>query len=512
MTLMPERNSNDDLLPDDVPVVIDIQSVTKTYDLWSTPSARLTVPLMRRACRLPVGNYVRSILVRRINAGHHSFQALHKTSLQIRKGESWGIIGVNGSGKSTLLKMIAGNLRPSSGRIEVDGKVAILDFSSGLNPEFTGRENVYLKSAIFGIPTAKVDAQFDEIAGFADIGDFMEMPVKTYSSGMMARLGFAILTHVEADILITDEALAVGDAFFVQKCMRWIREFIERGTFLMVSHSINDVVSLCQNAIWLENGEVREIGSAKNVAEGYLASAEIRRSRRFKLVSDGQAAGEEENQAIEAAVAAAPATAAEVSQPELAALIHSKPTRVIKDPRLEYVNRSPWRNDIEVMHFDPSGRGIGIGGAVIEDVFFEDLDGSMLSWVIGGEVVRVALVIRVETKLVGPIAGFQVKDRLGQVLFSDNTYFATLDRPVTAGPGEYLEARFEFQMPLLPAGEYVIRAAVADGYSESENAMLHVIDNALALRCNTPGPRHGLIGVPMERISLTVPHSMLIHP
>ena len=151
-------------------------------------------------------------------AQYHDFPALHDISFEIRKGESWGIIGVNGSGKSTLLRVISGNLMPSSGRVEVDGKVAILDYSSGLNGYLTGRDNIFLKGGIFGVITRGNQRQaLDSIIAFADIGEFIDQPVKTYSSGMAAGLGFAIIANVEADIIITDEALAVGDAFFVQK-------------------------------------------------------------------------------------------------------------------------------------------------------------------------------------------------------------------------------------------------------------------------------------------------------
>lgn len=519
------------------PVVIDVLAVTKAYDMWATPSARLLAPALRRIAELPVGDGWRARLNAEADRRHRTFHALHPTSLQIRKGESWGIIGVNGSGKSTLLKMISGNLRPSAGRIEIEGKVAILDFSSGLNPDFTGRENVFLKAAIFGIPRKIVEQRFDDIAAFADIGDFMELPVKTYSSGMMARLGFAILAHVDADILITDEALAVGDAFFVQKCMRWIREFIERGTFLMVSHSINDIISLCEKAVWLENGRVRAIGSADKVANDYISSSMIRRSRRFQLDQQPEQSVQAlaEEAAVEAAVTAATAAAkeveeqhsegavvgtaggtyaespggtvrtkAEVSQPHLAALAHAHPPRKVRDPRLDYINRSPWRNDIKVPPFDPSAKGIGVGGARIEDVLFEDLEGRQLSWIIGGETVRITIVALAEQVVRAPILGFQLKDRLGQAIFGDNTYLTTLDSAVSAAPGERIVAQFEFQMPLLPVGDYVMRAAIADGNSESENAMLHIIDNALQIMCTTHGVRHGLVCLPMERVTLKI--------
>lgn len=474
---------------------VRIQGVTKTYGIWSSPKARLAHPVMTMAAQVvPFSGLARS-LERRTQRMYRDFHALHEVSLDIRKGESWGFIGVNGSGKSTLLKIVSGNLRPSSGQVEVDGKVAILDYGAGFNGEFTGRENVYMKASILGLTRRQIDTRFDSIAAFAEIGEFMEQPVKTYSSGMGARLGFAIMAHVDADIMITDEALAVGDAFFVQKCMAHIRSFLRNGTFLFVSHSVNDVVALCQKAVWLEHGQVRAIGSAKEVTEAYMSSVVLKQSNRYQGADAPAAAGE----------AAAPAAPAEASlgQPELARLTHAHVPRVVRDPRLEYLNCSPWRNDIEVPAFDMDAGGYGVGGARIEDVTFTDHDGAVLPWIIGAEVVHLKIDIRAERDLQSPIVGFQVRDRLGQTLFADNTYLITRERPFAVRAGEVFRADFEFQMPLLPAGDYVIRAATALGV-EQDNAMMHCLDNALLLRSTTSGARHGLVGVPMFRIQVSI--------
>ena len=199
-------------------LAVRVDGVSKSYGLWSSPSARIQFPFINTMRRVtPAWLGMDSILEARTRQMYREFKALENVSLEIAKGESWGIIGVNGSGKSTLLKMIAGNLRPTTGRVEVDGKVAILDYSSGLHGGFTGRENVYLKASMHGMSRREIDEKFESIVSFADIGDFMDQPVRSYSSGMVARLGFAIIAHVDADIIITDEALAVGDAFFVQK-------------------------------------------------------------------------------------------------------------------------------------------------------------------------------------------------------------------------------------------------------------------------------------------------------
>jgi lipopolysaccharide transport system ATP-binding protein len=481
---------------DDVAVRVD--GVSKTYALWSSPSARLKYSLLglaRRVCP--------PALQAKLDArGSHlcrPFKALETISFDIKKGESWGIIGVNGSGKSTLLKMISGNLQPSTGRIEVDGKVAILDYSSGLHGGFTGRENVYLKAATHGMSRQQIDEKFDSIAAFADIGDFIDQPVKTYSSGMQARLGFAILAHVDADIIITDEALAVGDAFFVQKCMAFVRRFLERGTFIFVSHSTNDVVSLCENAIWLDHGHVRSIGKAKEVADAYLSSQMIVRSKQYLGTQTELQPGPKPvamDQAVQTEMSVS------IEQPALSELANAKPPRVIKDPRLEYLNRSPWRNDIELPTFAAS-EGIGVGGARIEEVNFEDESGAGLAWMIGGEMVRLRVAVRAERDLTSPLVGFQIRDRLGQILFAENTFLATLENPLHIKTGQRFEAEFLFQLPLLPVGDYSVLCAVAAG-SESNNAMLHCINAALVFRSVTSGARHGLVGIPMHSIKIGV--------
>lgn len=492
--------------PADDDIAVRVQGVTKTYGIWASSKARLAHPLMTMAAQmLPFSRLVRSLEFRKRNM-YRDFHALHEVSLEIRKGESWGFIGVNGSGKSTLLKIISGNLRPSSGWVEVDGKVAILDYGAGFNGEFTGRENIYLKASIMGLTYRQIEERFAAITAFADIGEFIEQPVKTYSSGMSARLGFAIMAHVDADIMITDEALAVGDAFFVQKCMTHIRAFLRKGTFLFVSHSPNDVVSLCQKAVWLEHGRVKAIGDAKDVTDAYLSSVALRQSNQY-LGRDGSGEGGEDEGLDEQE-----ALAFEVShgneelalrQPELARLTHARPPRVVRDPRIEYLNHSSLRNDIEIPAFDMTAPGYGVGGARIEDVTFADRSGAVLPWIIGAEVVCLKIDVRAERDLLSPIVGFQFKDRLGQPLFADNTYLITRERPFEVKAGEIYQAEFVFQMPMLPAGDYVIRAATALGV-EHDNAMMHCLDNALLLRSTTSGVRHGLVGVPMMRIGINL--------
>jgi len=223
-------------------------------------------------------------------AGRQSLEGaevLHDVSLQVHPGQSLGIIGENGAGKSTLLKILTGVISPSRGSVEVNGRIAaLLELGAGFQPEFSGIDNVRMKAALLGMSARQLDRKLDDILAFADIGDYVYEPVKHYSSGMVVRLGFAVVSACDPQLLITDEVLAVGDESFQKKCIRWIESFLERGnTLLMVSHSMYLVQKLCQRALWLQHGRVREFGDVFPVTQAYLAwheekTASERRHRR----------------------------------------------------------------------------------------------------------------------------------------------------------------------------------------------------------------------------------------
>lgn len=249
---------------------IAVTGLNKAYRIWSDPAQRLVSPMLTEASRLLPGSLGRRTR-ERAQAGYRDFFALKDVSFEVKRGEAVGIIGRNGAGKSTLLQIIAGTLQPTSGRCRATGRVAaLLELGAGFNTEFTGRENVFLSGAVLGLSKAEVTARFNEIAAFADIGEFIEQPVKTYSSGMMMRLAFAVNTCVDPDILIVDEALGVGDAPFQAKCFRRLRQLIDKGvTLLFVSHDIGTVRSICSRALWLKNGRAEMWGEAKTVAKEY---------------------------------------------------------------------------------------------------------------------------------------------------------------------------------------------------------------------------------------------------
>lgn len=244
--------------------------LSKSYRIWKDPSRRLLSPLFMEMGRWLPAAASRSFQ-RKAADGYQDFFALRDVSFEVKRGEAVGIVGRNGAGKSTLLQLLAGTLQPTSGSIQVNGRVAaLLELGAGFNTDFTGRENVFLSGAVLGLSQKEMNERFDEIAAFADIGEFIEQPVKTYSSGMMMRLAFAVNTCVNPDILIVDEALSVGDAPFQAKCFRRLRQLIDQGvSLLFVSHDLGTVRSICSRALWLKNGKPEMWGPAKEVAKEY---------------------------------------------------------------------------------------------------------------------------------------------------------------------------------------------------------------------------------------------------
>ncbi len=436
---------------------LTVKGLSKAYAAAAQPERRLFDLLLKRA-----------------PSSAEQFWALRNVSFELARGETLGIVGRNGSGKSTLLQLLCGTLSPTQGTITTKGRVAaLLELGSGFNPEFTGRENVHLNAAILGLSRAQTEARFDAIAQFADIGSFIEQPVKTYSSGMMLRLAFAVVAHVDADILIIDEALAVGDVFFTQKCMRFLRDFMKTRTVLFVSHDPTAVKSLCSRAIWLDQGEVRAIGSAKDVTDAYLKAS-------FEDVQ-GQSA-------------IAPTSPLEA----LAA-----PEAPQKDARQPFINASNLRNDIEIFQFDPDAASFGDRAVTVTTVVLRDGAGDALAWIVGGETIQLSIEVHAHHDVIRPIVGFFVRDRLGQFLFGDNTFLSHANEALTIGEGQHFVAEFTFDMPLLARGDYSICVAVASG-TQSEHVQHQWIHDALLFKSQQSSVATGLVGIPMKRIALVV--------
>jgi lipopolysaccharide transport system ATP-binding protein len=440
-------------------VMVRVNQVSKCYQVYARPEDRLKQSIMPRLQQL-VGRPVKTYF--------EEFWALREVSLEIRKGETIGIIGRNGSGKSTLLQTICGTLMPTSGSVEVHGRVAaLLELGAGFNPEFTGRENVLMNAAILGLTPAQVRERFDDIVAFADIGDFIGQPVKTYSSGMYVRLAFAVIAHVDADILVIDEALSVGDVFFGQKCMRFLRKFKESGTVIFVSHDASSVINLCERAVLLESGRVRMTGDAKSVCEAYHASGYEMEVR--------------------------------TPQPRVSTVRVELPGR---DFRAADVDASTLRNDIEVFRFNPERSGFGNGAANIVSAKLMDADDNEKPWVTGGELVQLCVEVKAHRALERPIIGFFLKDRLGQPLFGDNTYLNYQHAPVSIVAGETLRATFEFAMPILPQGHYSFDIAIADG-THHEHEQADWVHDGLVLESHSSSVSTGLVGIPFSNIALT---------
>jgi ABC-type polysaccharide/polyol phosphate transport system ATPase subunit len=247
--------------------IIELQGVSKKYPIYARPGDRL-----------------RELLTLNRRRYHQEHWAVRDVTLGIRRGETFCVIGENGSGKSTLLQLIAGILTPTSGQVLVHGRItALLELGSGFNQEYTGRENVHLNGAILGFAAGEVERKLGQILEFAEIGEFVDQPVRTYSSGMLVRLAFAVAVHLDPDILIVDEALAVGDICFRQRCMRKIHEMRGRGvTIVYVTHDVSDVKALGHRTLWLDRGRVAALGDSAEVVQKYLAALIAKDARRLR--------------------------------------------------------------------------------------------------------------------------------------------------------------------------------------------------------------------------------------
>lgn len=450
-------------------IAIKVEGLEKCYQVYERPSDRLRqffLPRMQHRIGRAQTQYYRD------------FRAVRDLSFEIRRGDTMGIIGRNGSGKSTLLQIICGTLTPTAGSVEINGRVAaLLELGAGFNAEFTGRENIFLNGALYGLSRAQVEARFDEISAFADIGEFIEQPVKTYSSGMYVRLAFAVIAHVDADILVIDEALAVGDAVFTQKCMRFIRSFQEKGTLLFVSHDSSAVQNLCARAMWLHKGQLQDIGAAKDVVERYTKYTlqEIYGSTETLTGMDVE-----------------PGRA--TSGPDVSDVKAEKYIGTV---------RPTYGSQFSIVDNAGAARGFQSGKAAIQHAHLENLSRPGTEIFEGGEKVRLTITARADAPLTQPIIGFFVTDRLGQELFGDNTLLVTGDQGMAVTAGESFSASFEFTLPMLPDGQYGLTAAVAHG-SLVDHVQHHWVYELLLLHVSSSKVRWGLVGLPFDEIRMQV--------
>lgn len=406
---MPPSSRSSDTGP-----VISLRGVTKTYVIWDDPSARLFAPVKRF---LGIGGAGREPRL---------FTAVQDVTLDIPSGECVGIIGRNGAGKSTLLQMIAGTVQPTSGTVTVRGRVAaLLELGSGFNPDFTGRENIHLNAAILGLTSEEIAAKFDAIVAYSGVAEFIDQPVRTYSSGMTLRLAFAVCVHVDADIVIIDEALAVGDARFQFKCHATLEQMLAEGrTIIFVSHDTNSIKRMCRSALLLERGEVLLKGSPNDVTNIYT-----------KLITSphGVAAIRDELEALQQR----PAEAMPAPPPAPAPTFVEAPA-----PELLIEERA---------HLQVSDKEYAYGGELgtISSVqLLDEHDQPRLSFVAGSRV-RVQIVCTAIQEVIDPIYAITLKDVRGQEIFGTNTYFQN-QKPLAVPAGGGTSVLFELQLNVLP--------------------------------------------------------------
>lgn len=402
---------------------------------------------------------------------------LRNVDFSVSPGGALGIIGANGAGKSTLLKLITGTTQPTTGRTELSGAVAaMLELGMGFHPDFTGRQNALMAGQLLGIGGELMVSLMPEIEAFAEIGDYIDQPVRIYSSGMSVRLAFAVATAKRPDILIVDEALSVGDAYFQHKSFGRIRRFQEQGTtLLLVSHDVAAVRAICQRAIWLDRGVIRMQGETKAVVDAYAASLYEKQQDIAKA-----------NVNVESD---SPSTQTAPSWK--------------RDVRQDFINCTNLRNDICISDWEEHGERWGDGGARITAVRVTDRAGIPLSWMIGGEEVSLTIEATAAADLAGVIIGFLVRDRLGQPLFGDNTFLTTIDAPVSATLGQTVVGKFGFIMPILPHGTYAVTAAVATG-TQDDHVINDWTNSALTFESHNRSAVSGMIGIPMHSIALVI--------
>jgi lipopolysaccharide transport system ATP-binding protein len=444
---------------------IEINNLFKIYPIYDRPEDRL-----------------KQLLFGFKKKYFRNFTALNNVSFNVKPGECFGIVGRNGAGKSTLLQIIAGTLTPSSGAVRFQGKVAaILELGSGFNSQYSGRENIYLYASIFGLGKRLIDERLSSIIDFSELSEFIDQPIKIYSTGMVARLAFSVIAHVDADILVIDEALSVGDASFSQKCLRYLREFKKKGSILFVSHDLAAVMAFCENALWLENGKVKLIGTSKEVCEKFMAgiSMEVAGAKNILSVESKVHGIEIEHKRTDS--------------------IHSKVFVDVKKNKRKLVGEQK----IYSFGFEADSSSYGTGEAQILKV---ELDGNSLTnkaYHLGADLCSVRITGIAKSNIESPIIGFIIKDRLGQPLIGGNTYFSLKDRNLILTKDQNFSATFTFKMPILAVGNYSITAAIARGDLQF-HTQLHWMHDALSFEVVESSIKGVIVGVPIDEISFII--------
>lgn len=406
---------------------------------------------------------------RRAHRFSNMVHVLRDIELSVPRGRSLGIIGNNGCGKSTLLKMIAGILAPSTGQLQVRGRVAsIIELGAGFNSEDSGRQNIYSYLVMYGISRDAFGKKIPQIIEFSGLSEKIDDPVKTYSSGMVVRLAFAIIAHLDAEILLVDEALAVGDAIFAQKCMRFIKSFKAEGTVLFVSHDLNALQNLCDEVIWLHDGAIRQQGAARQVCDAYLA---------YTLTQD--------------------------YSEEIKSVTMKRET-IQKGAQYTNLALEPPTSEIKVVSDLDLSNGFGGQLAEIEDVWLhQDEAGEEATNAVLRDGAHLALTVRVRAKddITHPIVGFLLKNSRGVEIFGENTLYVSQKEPFALARDTLTDVMFRFRMPILPSGDYTISVAVADGDFHDHRSLVWRHD-VLVLRVFSERFRYGMLGLSNSTIEV----------
>ncbi|MFN7925488.1 MAG: ABC transporter ATP-binding protein [Bryobacteraceae bacterium] len=414
--------------------VAEFSAVSKSYAIYSSPVNRL-----------------KELLTLNRFSFHEDFWALRDIGFEIQRGETFCVIGENGSGKSTLLQIIAGILAPTTGTANVKGKVAaLLELGSGFNPEFTGRDNVYLNAAILGLSRKEIDAKYRAIEEFAEIGSFIDQPVKTYSSGMTVRLAFSVAIHVDPEILLVDEALAVGDIYFRQRCMRKVHELRKRGvTIVFVSHSMGDVKAIGDRTLWLDHGRMREFGVTDQVVGKYLAAMTEKDTSYLELKTPEVR------------------TAADVAE--------GVPEVITTIPNVDH------------RHGDGRAEVIGIG---VFDEF-----GSPIQMMDPDTRVIVRISARAKQNIDHPNVGFMLRNHMGMDFAGTNALREGVEMAPMAA-GDVVTVDFHLDVPVLYPSHFSFSPAIADG-NLLHYKMCDWIDNAITLQMgHSTGSVYGYLHLP----------------
>ena len=413
--------------------LIKVCRVIKKYNIYSNPSDRI---------KEIFGNKGRN---------HHSeYYALNDISFNVSEGETFGIIGSNGAGKSTLLKLITGVANPSSGTIEVNGRIsALLELGAGFNRNYTGLENIYLNGTMMGFNRREMDLKIQSIVEFADIGEFIDQPVRTYSSGMFARLAFAVAISIEPDILIIDEALSVGDVFFQNKCYRKFEELRSKGiTILFVSHDIGTVKRLCSRALWLEKGTCKMIGDSTDVCNEYINSILSKRSEEY----------EKEDHYSETFMP------------------HSPKKFNLEDfPPISYARESILSDTVKIL-----------------SAFVTDSAGERVASCQAGERYLLSIIFHSSIEINNCIAGFVLETVKGLWIINCNSLESGNNRPFHVNSSSLNRVDFEFVMPRIVNGDYVIGVAVSEG-DEANFKILTWLYGVLYIQITNVGNNDGIL-------------------